>query len=283
MQLYLYTAPACPHCGFAPVKIDQFLAWHAELASDCVGFKAEYFDNLAQLEANNFWFRARNALILWALEKYFPHFESLMEIGCGTGFVLTGIATRFPERRLLGTEIFASGLRFAKQRLPGITLMQMDARRIPYEDEFDVVGAFDVLEHIEEDKTVFQNMFRAVKPGGGILVSVPQHQWLWSSVDDYACHVRRYSAGELHAKIETAGFEILRSTSFVSLLLPAMYLSRQRGRRGRLFDPLDEFRINPHINRLFEKVLAVERGVIRAGLDLPVGGSRLVVARRPTH
>lgn len=280
MQLYLYTAPACPHCGFAPVKIDQFLTWHAELASDGVGFKAEYFDNLARLEANNFWFRARNALILWALEKYFPNFESLMEIGCGTGFVLTGIASSFPKRRLVGTEIFASGLRFAMQRLPGATLMQMDARRIPYEDEFDVVGAFDVLEHIEDDETVFKNMFRAVKPGGGILVSVPQHQWLWSPVDDYACHVRRYSAGELHAKIDTAGFEIVRSTSFVSLLLPAMYVSRRLGARGRPFE-LDEFRINPHINRLLEKILAVERGGIRAGLNLPVGGSRLVVARRP--
>jgi len=59
-----------------------------------------------------------------------------------------------------------------------------------------------------------------------MLVCVPQHAWLWSSVDQHACQVRRYSANDLHTKIEAAGFEITRSTSFVSQLLPATLVSR---------------------------------------------------------
>jgi hypothetical protein len=117
-----------------------------------------------------------------------------------------------------------------------------------------------------------------LKPGGGLLLTVPQHQWLWSSADEYACHFRRYSAPELHGKLRSAGFEIVRSTSFVSLLLPAMLISRRRAKGNKTYDPLDEFRISPLLNLAFEKALTIERWLIRMGLNLPLGGSRIVIA-----
>jgi SAM-dependent methyltransferase len=158
--------------------------------------------------------------------------------------------------------------------------MQMDARRIPYADEFDVIGAFDVLEHIAEDETVLAQLHRALKPGGGLLITVPQHPRLWSSADQFACHVRRYTASEIHSKVEQAGFEIVRSTSFVSLLLPAMLASRRRGRDSGGFDPRDEFRIGRAANRALEEIMRIERLLIRMGVSFPVGGSRLIVTRR---
>ena len=51
--------------------------------------------------------------------------------------------------------------------MPEARFFQMDARNIPFENEFDVIGVFDVLEHIEEDEIVFSQIFRAVKSGGG--------------------------------------------------------------------------------------------------------------------
>ena len=80
----------------------------------------------------------------------------------------------------------------------------MDARRIPYEAEFDVIGAFDVIEHIYEDAAVLQQMHRAVRPGGGIIVTVPQHRFLWSKQDEFSCHFRRYTRGELMSKVSCA-------------------------------------------------------------------------------
>ena len=159
--------------------------------------------------------------------------------------------------------------------------MQMDARQIPYEGEFDVVGAFDVIEHIEEDRQVLASMARALRPRGGLLVTVPQHPWLWSAADDYACHVRRYTKRELHEKIEGAGLRVVRSTSFVSLLLPAMLASRRRASIGTRFDPVDELRIGPLVNRALETVLRAEVGMIRMGMSFAAGGSRLVVAVKP--
>ena len=102
----------------------------------------------------------------------------------------------------------------------------MDARCILFECEFDVVGTFDVLEHLVEDERALAQMFNAARPGGGLLVTVPQHRFLWSESDRFAMHQRRYSRTELRKKVESAGFQIERITSFNSLLLPLMILSR---------------------------------------------------------
>ena len=277
---YPSESETCSRCGFKPPRIDGLLAWAPALAHAGGGFKPEYFSDLAAREAGNFWFRSRNALILWALGKYFPQMRSFMELGCGTGYVLSGIATAFPIAAITGSEVFTEGLSFAAGRVPRATLVQMDGRSIPYEADFDVVGAFDVIEHIREDGEVLSAMARALKPGGGLVLTVPQHPWLWSAADEYACHQRRYTATDLHAKIGAAGFEILRSTSFVSTLLPVMLASRRRGREGKPFDPVDEFRIGPVANRTLEAVLRLELAAIRFGLSFPLGGSRLVVARK---
>ena len=247
-----------------------------------IGFKAHYFKELAELEERSFWFRARNRIILCALRKYSPELKSFLEIGCGTGFVLSAISTHFPGMRLSGSEYFDEGLAYARQRLPSAEFTQMDARCIPYESEIEGIGAFDVLEHIQEDEVVLQQIYKALTPGGFAFITVPQHRW-WSAVDDYACHVRRYEANELRDKACSAGFEIVQSTSFVSTLLPAMYLSRllRRKKPDARMDAMVELRVNPILNKGFEWLLRFESALIRAGISFPLGGSRLLVARKP--
>lgn len=271
----------CTVCGAEPEVRAGFPTYAPALAQEGGGFKAAYFADLARLEAGHFWFRARNRLIIWVLGKYCPKFQSFLEIGCGTGYVLSGIAKAYPEVELHGSEIFTAGLVFAATREPAIDFMQMDARHIPFVDEFDAIGAFDVLEHIEEDEQVLLQMHAALKSRGIMLLTVPQHAWLWSPVDEYACHVRRYSAEELHTKVERAGFEILRSTSFVSSLLPAMWASRfTQKRSAKGIDASAEASISPSLNRIFEIFLGVEVAMIRKGVNFPMGGSRLIVARK---
>jgi len=158
--------------------------------------------------------------------------------------------------------------------------MQMDARRLPFEGEFDMVTAFDVIEHIAEDELVLRNFHKAIKPGGACLITVPQHQWLWSPVDEAACHQRRYSARELHDKVEAAGFRIVRSTSFVTLLLPLMLASRLAARRAGKAGGSDALALHPALDKLLEAVMWVEQLLIRCGISLPIGGSRLVVLER---
>lgn len=271
----------CPTCGAAPLRREGFCAYAPDLAAGGGGFEAGHFAALRQLEEKSFWFRARNQLILWALEKYGGNFDSLLEIGCGTGYVLAAIARRFPGRRVSGSEVFVSGLGFAAARLPEGELLQMDGRNIPFVEEFAVIGAFDVLEHIAEDQAVLAQIHAALKPRGLLFLTVPQHAWLWSAVDVHACHVRRYGAAELRRKVEAAGFEVRRSTSFVSVLLPAMILSRlgkqkappETGRAAELAPPR-------WLDWLFFTLLRGELALIRCGLDFPLGGSRLLIARK---
>lgn len=272
----------CPVCGFAPPVLGGIPAIAPELAQGGAGFHPDAFAALAALEAGNFWFRARNRLIVWALRRHFPQMQRYLEIGCGTGFVLAGVANAYPKVKLTGSEVFSAGLPYAARRVEKAEFIQMDARHIPYMEEFDVIGAFDVLEHIEEDQAVLVEMLRALRPGGGIIITVPQHPWLWSRQDDYACHVRRYRLGELRDKVRRVGFHVEFETSFVSLLLPIMLASRLAQRNEAAHsDPLVELRLPKLINCTFGAVMGLERLLIRLGLRFPAGGSLLLLARKP--
>lgn len=244
-------------------------------------FGPETFAVLARVEDRSPWFRSRNALIVWALRSYFPAARDLLEVGCGTGYVLSGLRRAFPALRLTGLEPGPEGLAIAGERLPDVPLVIGDARHLDYDTAFDVVSAFDVLEHIDDDAAVLASLFRAVRAGGGLLVTVPQHRQLWSAADDHAGHLRRYGRRALIQTVERAGFQVLRTTSFVSLSLPALAAVRVLGRGRADYDLESEFRPRPIADALLTVSLACERWLIARGMSFPAGGSLLLVARRP--
>lgn len=272
---------SCTRCGSPPATREGFDAFAPASSQSTEGFDSDQFALLAQLEAESFWFRARNSLIVWALSAHFPDAHRFLEIGCGTGFVLQGLRAARPGIELFASEILTEGLGFAARRCEGASLFQMDARRIPFVEEFDAVGAFDIIEHIREDTLVLRQINRALRPRGGVLLTVPQHGWLWSTHDQLAKHFRRYSKRELVSGLEHAGFEVVRATSFVSLLLPVMLLARLVARRGTPeADTLREYQMSRRISWPLERVLDIERTLIRAGVSFPIGASLLVVARK---
>lgn len=279
--LYASEQSSCVQCGHQVARKNGVATFAPELEDKQEGFKDDFYDTYAHLESGHFWFRARSLLIVWALKKYAPHMASFLEVGCGTGFILSRVAEAFPQASLLGSEMLSTGLKFASSRLPNVEFLQMDARHIPYSDEFEAIGAFDVLEHIEADTDVLQQMYCALKPGGIMLLTVPQHQWLWSRVDEYSCHVRRYDAAELNRKVEGAGFVVVRSTSFVSLLLLAMMISRGSKKQQRGDESETAELVVPKVlNVLFGFVMWLEAFLVKVGVSFPIGASRLLVARK---
>lgn len=270
----------CRDCGWRPARIGGFDAYAPDMADSRDSFDPALHVELAKLEAGNFWFRARNELILYALRTFAPGMRRFLEIGCGTGFVLSGVRTAFPEVDAAGSELFVEALHYASQRLPGVAFMQMDARHIPFRQALDVVGAFDVIEHIEDDEGVLREAYLSLRQGGTLLLTVPQHPWLWSDQDEYAHHVRRYTRDELRGKLQAAGFTVAWQTSFVSLLLPMMLVSRLGGRGSKNQDPFREFRIPRWLDTALYLVMRAEIGLIKMGLRMPVGGSLMMVARK---
>ena len=271
----------CDRCGAQPDDLGGFPAFALELAVDNEGYDDRYFAELYRLEAGNYWFDARNSLLTWALKKYFPQARDFLEIGCGTGYVLAGVAQACPALNLHASEISSRGLPFAAKRVPRAKFFQMDARRIPFAGHFDIIGMFDVLEHIEDDNRVLAQAHRALKPGGGLIVTVPQHRFLWSRYDEHAHHVRRYEAAEIAEKVVTAGFRIIMTTSYVSLLLPLMLLSRRMQRKPAAgYDVFADLHVGRFTNLSLKWALAVERTLIRFGIRFSAGGSLLLIAQR---
>lgn len=282
-QTFESSGRICPQCGAMPAERGGFTSFAPELAAQNDGFDPELFQRYAKVEADNFWFVARNELLKRELLRHFPNPGKILEIGCGTGFVLQGLRATYPQAQLSGSDIFTEGLGFAAQRVPSAALFQMDATAIPFRDEFDLIGSFDVLEHIDDDTRALAQIRDALKPGGGVIFTVPQHPSLWSRMDEYAHHKRRYTRTELLEKMTGVGFEVAYVSSFVSLLLPAMWASRVMQRNAPpVADGMDPgLKISPALNGLFGGVMNLERSLMSMGLTFPAGGSLLAIGRKP--
>lgn len=274
----------CPVCAKSPNTGDGFFSFAPELAAHNDGFNPRIFQSIAAIEPGHFWFVMRNRILTGVMRKHFNNPHKVLEIGCGTGFVLSGVRAAFPQAALSGSDIFIESLAFAVQRAPDAFLFQMDARHIPFRDEFDLVGAFDVLEHIEQDEMVLRQIYQACKPGGGIVLTVPQHPWLWSRTDDFAHHKRRYVRKELLDKVTRAGFRVDYVTSFVALLLPLMLVSRMLPKSGPGMDEQMDgagLKIGALTNAVLGAIMQIEWILIKVGLSFPFGGSLLLVAMKP--
>jgi SAM-dependent methyltransferase len=221
------------------------------------------------------------------VRRHAPTAQRVLEIGCGTGFVLSALRQALPAARITGSELHSRGLAAARRRHgDAVELIQMDARRCHLAETADLVGAFDVLEHIPQDGAVLEEIVRILRPGGILIATVPQHPWMWSTADDLAHHQRRYRRGELALKARAAGLQPIYQSSFVTLAFPLMVamrlLERLRPTRQSL-EAISEthLNVNPAVNGVLRRLGRLEQGLRRAGLPLPFGGSQVVVACKP--
>ncbi len=271
----------------APERIDGFPAFAPGLARENADFPADLFPALADVEERSFWFLGRNRILQWLFDRFVGEAErEVFEIGCGTGFVLSGLAKRFPKYSLTGAEIYTEGLRFAQQRVPTARFCQLDATGMPFDSAFDAVGCFDVLEHITEDRQALAGIHQALRPGGYVVITVPQHAWLWSAYDEAGGHKRRYARADILEKVGSAGFEVTFVTSFVMALLPMMLANRwvQKGSSRQKADVSRQAMADLSPGALANSVgtagMRLDETLIRLGLSLPVGGSLAVVGRK---
>jgi SAM-dependent methyltransferase len=172
--------------------------------------------------------------------------------------------------RAAALEYGAEGAQVCAER--GIDVLRADATRLPLApSSLDLVVAFDVLEHLDDDKAAAGGVFEALRPGGVFLVAVPCDMKLWSEHDVAVGHVRRYTRPELVGLLEGVGFEIEDVKSWMVLLRPAVWLRRRSSSGSDLDDPPG------WLNRSLHAVVALERW-------LPVGSlpgvSLLVRARK---
>ena len=159
------------------------------------------------------------------------------------------------------------------------------ALALPFADRtFDVVGAFDVLEHCAPEQRAVAELFRVLEPGGRLLASVPAYTWAWTEHDVRAGHHRRYTRTRLVRALELGGFDVLRATYGFAAVFPvfaAERLARRARERRGTAPPLRGLpQVSPVVDRLLTGVCRAEARVLRSR-DLPLGSSVFVAARRP--
>lgn len=266
--------------------IEGIRCYSPEVATSYADYPDAGFDLTDKGGESTFWVRSRNRLfkrIVYGQLK--PTGKTkFLEIGCGTGGFIQHIVTN-NNLEITGSEIYLKGLLYAKKNLPDLDFVQFDVACGEMCEKFDLIVAFDVLEHIPDDLAAIANINKMLHQGGCLILTVPQHMFLWSRLDEILKHKRRYSKRELVTKLVDSGFDIRYSTSFLFILFPLMLVSRlldKKRDRSQSEDKEFEKRVVfPNmINSLFDLFMRIDEALIRLGISLPFGGTLVVVARK---
>ena len=253
------------------------------------GYDPSFFEQLAKVEDRHFWFQSRNRLIFGITRKLTAkleagiHESSRLDVAPATssGFCGRPVLTAPWWVWNFGWMDFASPSNGLADRL-----VQGDVRSSPFGKPFELIGMFDVLEHIPEEVETLVALREALAPGGTLMLTVPAHQHLWSYFDEAAHHCRRYSSQEIRARLVEAGFEVEFLSQFMTCIFPMVWLFRKTGNRRHNSEDartlaMKEFRVIPLINGLLTAMLRLETFWLGRGWRLPIGTSLIVVARKP--
>jgi SAM-dependent methyltransferase len=233
------------------------------------------YDQMAELDQRHWWYKARREVLAALIRRLapLPPKGQILEIGCGTGHNLP-MLSGFGHVDALELDDAARDL--AEKRL-GRKIMRAPLPEIADvpDRHYDLVGAFDVIEHIDDDHAAVASIATKLKPGGKFVMTVPAHSWMWSAHDVVNHHKRRYSKRSLKALIEGSPLRLERVGYFNSLLFPAAVAERMVSKaRGR--EDIDlKLPVAP-LNKALERTFAQERHLI-GRVPLPIGLSLYAV------
>ena len=243
--------------------------------------ETELYDYFYRAEKRHWWFRARRAILADVLVRMgLPSNLRIADLGCGTGGMLPVLAR---HGRVTGVDEAPLAREYcARSGFPGVRTLNewhLDA------ETFDLVTAFDVIEHVEDEVAFLMGVKERLVSGGRLLATVPAYPFLWSAFDEMNHHYRRYTRRTLHRSLAAAGFQVERLTHMNAFLFPPLAGARLWERATSRPPQNDEerrralerwFHVGP-LNSVLEHIFASERFWLRAA-DFPFGASILAIA-----
>ncbi len=238
------------------------------------------------MEDVHWWFVGRRRILLQVLDRYLGasngHERKILDVGCGTGTMLTHLAT---YGKAQGVDIDEEAVGYCRER--GLLDVQVgELEKLPFGDaSFDLVTALDVVEHIDDDLAALREIGRVLRPGGHLLMTVPAHQFLWGDQDEVNMHKRRYVAAEVRDRLKATGFQVERVSYINAFMFPPIaairWLRRLEHRLRPRTPQQSDFRYPAPrpVNFVLATIFGAEAPIVRR-VNLPVGVSILALASK---
>lgn len=223
---------------------------------------------------NHFWYRARRKLIDNIFRRYNLDGNLILEVGCGAGSQLEELSK---YGRVVGCDINHQALAAAEKR--GFSVFYQDiGQEIKVDCQYDVVCAFDVLEHIKDDRQALANIYKLLKPGGLFIFTVPAFPALFSAHDIYLQHQRRYSRRGLKRLLAAGGLKVYSLYYWNFILFP--FIAGRRLITRKSLPKSDAKRLPQPLNLFLYRLLICENKLIGWRVKFPFGLSLVGVAKK---
>jgi 2-polyprenyl-3-methyl-5-hydroxy-6-metoxy-1,4-benzoquinol methylase len=222
----------------------------------------QYYKDYYRYEREHWWFCARRHILQSYIAKNIAGNKNLqiLNIGAATG-ASSEMLAEFGT--VTSTEYDADCINFVKDKLD-FPIQQADITKLQFSDEsYDVVCAFDVIEHVENDPLAVNELVRVCKPGGHIVVTVPAFMSLWSEHDVINHHFRRYEETEMEQLFSKQPVTKIFTSYFNARLYPLIAtvrrLSGLKPKKDKTELRSDFEKFNPGlVNNFFYNIMAGE-------------------------
>ncbi|RZJ67914.1 MAG: class I SAM-dependent methyltransferase [Flavobacterium sp.] len=244
----------------------------------------EYYREYYELERYHWWFTAREAIIsgyISSMQKkgQLPQGAlKILNVGCGPGRS-SEYLSKFGE--VTSIEYDAECCVFASE-LTGLNIQHGSITELQFpENTFDLVCAFDVIEHVEDDQLAVSELIRVAKNGANVFITIPTFMSLWSHHDVINHHFRRYRKTQIQALFAKFQGRQLFSSYFNFFLFPPIYAFRAisnmlKSGEKRTGSGSDFEAFKPGLlNKILFWVMRPEGWFMNVGLKFPFGVSIL--------
>ncbi len=236
-----------------------------------------HYQTIYDVEQGHWWYKTRRGIVHDLINKFVKNKPiSILDVGCGPGALMTELKQ---YGQVEGVDFSPDAVSFCKSR--GIESVQVaPAESLPFPSEnFDLVLALDVLEHLKDDDKAMKEIYRVLKPNGQIIIFVPAFNFLWSITDVLSQHYRRYRLKNLVQLVEGNNF-VIKKRSYFNFFLFSPIASVRLLVKTLGIQMQDENKIgNKLVNKLMYLIFSTERPILKY-FNFPFGVSAMVVAAK---